>query len=243
MIIYVCFFYLTSRHRPVLEKCYDIDHVMKVGHCPSTSLTSVVRCLVYKSTVSHTFDKVHFWMLPCCRMNVHVNARLHLTWHDLASLSLQAKTIREFDTRFTSKMFGYPTNDDYYRDASPVHRLKSVQVPMLCLNAADDVFSPCHGESSGLVLIQARMCFCQCKTPYYAVWLVCVVCGDPYEHVAALLTAWCGSQPFQWRRWSRTPTLPSSSPVVAAILAFWKASGPDRALTWTVFSSSLPRLS
>lgn len=43
-------------------------------------------------------------------------------------------------------MFGYPTNDDYYRDASPVHKLKSVQVPMLCLNAADDVFSPSHGE-------------------------------------------------------------------------------------------------
>ncbi|XP_041847907.1 phospholipase ABHD3 isoform X2 [Melanotaenia boesemani] len=83
--------YLTSclqasvhRHRPVLEKCYDIDHVMK------------------------------------------------------------AKTIREFDERFTSIMFGYPTNDDYYRDASPIHKLKSVQVPMLCLNAADDVFSPSH---------------------------------------------------------------------------------------------------
>lgn len=59
----------------------------------------------------------------------------------------QAKTIREFDERFTSIMFGYPTNDDYYHDASPVHRLKSVQVPMLCLNAADDVFSPSHGES------------------------------------------------------------------------------------------------
>lgn len=44
-------------------------------------------------------------------------------------------------------MFGYPTNDDYYHDASPVHRLKSVQVPMLCLNAADDVFSPSHGEA------------------------------------------------------------------------------------------------
>ncbi|XP_021444822.1 phospholipase ABHD3 isoform X2 [Oncorhynchus mykiss] len=66
--------YLTSclqagvdRHKSVLEKSYDIDHVMK------------------------------------------------------------AKTIREFDERFTSIMFGYPTNDDYYHDASPIHKLKSVQ--------------------------------------------------------------------------------------------------------------------
>jgi len=43
-------------------------------------------------------------------------------------------------------MFGYPSNDDYYLDASPIHKIKSVQVPMLCLNAADDVFSPNHGE-------------------------------------------------------------------------------------------------
>lgn len=62
-------------------------------------------------------------------------------------------------------MFGYPTNDDYYHDASPVHKLKSVQVPMLCLNAADDVFSPFHGESRqpqivctlGLYFIAANM--------------------------------------------------------------------------------------
>lgn len=52
-------------------------------------------------------------------------------------------------------MFGYPTNDDYYHDASPVHRLKSVQVPMLCLNAADDVFSPSHGEPQ-----QTHQIFC-----------------------------------------------------------------------------------
>ncbi|XP_064202983.1 phospholipase ABHD3 [Anguilla rostrata] len=83
--------YLTSclqasvdRHRPVLEKIFDIDHIMK------------------------------------------------------------AKTVRQFDERFTSIMFGYRSNEDYYRDASPIHKLNSVQVPMLCLNAADDVFSPNH---------------------------------------------------------------------------------------------------
>ncbi|MGH0146482.1 UNVERIFIED_CONTAM: hypothetical protein FKN15_021622 [Acipenser sinensis] len=83
--------YLTSclqasvnRHRQILEKLFDIDHVMK------------------------------------------------------------AKTIREFDERFTSIMFGYATNEEYYKAASPCHKLKSVQIPVLCLNAVDDVFSPGH---------------------------------------------------------------------------------------------------
>ncbi|XP_077916647.1 phospholipase ABHD3 isoform X1 [Halichoerus grypus] len=57
---------------------------------------------------------------------------------------MKAKSIREFDKRFTSVMFGYPTIDDYYTDASPNRRLKSVGIPVLCLNSVDDVFSPSH---------------------------------------------------------------------------------------------------
>lgn len=59
---------------------------------------------------------------------------------------LQARTVREFDKQFTSVMFGYRSIDDYYEDASPCRKLKSVGIPVLCLNSVDDVFSPAHGK-------------------------------------------------------------------------------------------------
>lgn len=52
-------------------------------------------------------------------------------------------TIREFDDAVTSQMFGYRDVDDYYMAVHNTNKsLEFIKTPLLCLNAADDPFSP-----------------------------------------------------------------------------------------------------
>ena len=51
-----------------------------------------------------------------------------------------SRTIREFDSRFTSPQFGFRDVREYYSHATLAGRLHTIEVPTLALNALDDPF-------------------------------------------------------------------------------------------------------
>ncbi|XP_058804047.1 phospholipase ABHD3 [Phymastichus coffea] len=56
--------------------------------------------------------------------------------------ALKSTTVREFDDYFTSRHFGFKSVDDYYSKATLHDKLHQIEVPLLCLSAADDPFQP-----------------------------------------------------------------------------------------------------
>lgn len=55
---------------------------------------------------------------------------------------LKSRTIKEFDSSFTSIHFGFESVDKYYEKATLHNKLHKIEVPTLCLSAADDPFQP-----------------------------------------------------------------------------------------------------
>ncbi|XP_046959651.1 phospholipase ABHD3 [Vanessa cardui] len=75
------------------------------------------------------------------RNTVRAHAPLRRGPWDWAALE-RCRSVRQFDQAFTTKHFGFPSVDDYYRAASLRDKLWRVRVPLLCLCAADDPFQP-----------------------------------------------------------------------------------------------------
>ena len=60
--------------------------------------------------------------------------RFNINWEKIET----GKHVNNFDWEFTIKVYGYDTPEDYYWDVSSSRWLKSVQVPLLLLQAEDD---------------------------------------------------------------------------------------------------------
>lgn len=56
----------------------------------------------------------------------------------------QCKTLREFDSCFTIKQFGFDDISAYYDAGSPGPKIPIINIPLLSVQAKDDVFSPMH---------------------------------------------------------------------------------------------------
>ncbi|XP_041360442.1 phospholipase ABHD3-like [Gigantopelta aegis] len=74
---------------------------------------------------------------------VHRNIHLYEDHYDMNHV-LKSATIREFDHRFTHKLFGYDSLEHYYTEASLHKKIHTLKIPVLCLSAADDPFAPYH---------------------------------------------------------------------------------------------------
>jgi abhydrolase domain-containing protein 1/3 len=57
---------------------------------------------------------------------------------------LQSRTVREFDSHFTSIHFGFENVEKYYAKATMHNKLHKIKTPTLCLSAGDDPFQPIH---------------------------------------------------------------------------------------------------
>ncbi|XP_047482095.1 phospholipase ABHD3-like isoform X1 [Penaeus chinensis] len=62
---------------------------------------------------------------------------------------LKSKTVRQFDTRFTAKQFGFDDAEHYYKASTLYHKLDHIKVPFICLNSGDDLFQPLNANPFG----------------------------------------------------------------------------------------------
>jgi len=74
-----------------------------------------------------------------------------------------SKTVREFDSRFTAKMFGYKSVAEYYGAARLHSKVENIKVATLAINAEDDPFQPGDsipregaGRSSHLAILTTK---------------------------------------------------------------------------------------
>jgi len=109
----------------LVSVCYDTHEGCKSLEKPGLNLMlnrHLASCLVDSiKEVKHQFESTDTW--------------------DLDQV-FSSRTIREFDARFTARMFGYGSVTEYYEAARLHGKIQDIKVATLALNSEDDPFQP-----------------------------------------------------------------------------------------------------
>lgn len=120
---------------------YGKDALVSAAMCISANWNPTMGTESLESPLNyHLFNKALAKAL-CCLVEKHSGV---FEQHPDLTIPhvLKSQTVREFDERFTSKVFGYESVDHYYDHATLHKKVHHLGKPVLCLNAADDPFSP-----------------------------------------------------------------------------------------------------
>lgn len=75
------------------------------------------------------------------KRRVRANHKLYPDVYDLSGL-VGARTIKDFDDRFTARAHGFADADDYYYRSSSLRVVDKIRIPTLIIHAEDDPFIP-----------------------------------------------------------------------------------------------------
>ena len=75
------------------------------------------------------------------KKRIRTNHKLYPELYDISGLS-GARTIKEFDNRFTARAHGFADADDYYTRSSSLRVIAKIRIPTLIIHAEDDPFIP-----------------------------------------------------------------------------------------------------
>jgi predicted alpha/beta-fold hydrolase len=75
------------------------------------------------------------------KKRIRTNHKLYPELYDISGLG-QARTIKEFDDRFTARAHGFANADDYYYRSSALRVVDKIRIPSLIIHAEDDPFIP-----------------------------------------------------------------------------------------------------
>ena len=83
----------------------------------------------------------HRMLLTFLQNAVAINRKKYEKLNFDLDFLLNKTQMKDFDECFTSKIFGFSSADEYYRNVSCVNDMKNVNVPLLCISAKDDQIS------------------------------------------------------------------------------------------------------